>query len=144
MKFPQSVVLFAAALTIHCALANFHIVLLETKETNDTQNALWACASHTYNCASFDRGINGSSVTRDGQKLGTLAMQSSFSVQAGLCNMMQLNVYKDGAGENWNVYENKGNGSVVGICTPNRGHVTQCPTNKAEEKLLCNSPICAE
>jgi hypothetical protein len=136
-----------AALLLSPTLADFHIGeqfgVYGSQPDPPTGTKYVACPSNYYNCNCFgrinpDRGV----FIQGGQNPGS----ATFSLDAGLCGMGQLNFYYQDNKGGWDFYVNDGDGSLQGTCYPNSdSKICSLPfvyTFKYTDSLVCYSYIC--
>jgi hypothetical protein len=127
--------MLSLAITARQVTADFHI--LAVFHPVPVLERYTACPSDYYNCDCFSKGDRAGKIS--GSDLGT-----SFSIEAGLCGMPQLDLYiqEDGS---YYIYEDGGNGDVLGTCVSNSGS-QDCGSGivktVANEVLVCYSYIC--
>jgi len=137
--------IFAILLLLSPTLADFHIgeQVHNDRGITDTTDFV-ACPSNYYKCNCFgmpnpasDRGVY--------IKSGQSPASNSFSLDAGLCGMGQLNFYYRQDKGGWDFYVNGGDGSLQGTCYPNLHAKDEgCPIFQYTYKdlLVCYSYIC--
>jgi hypothetical protein len=141
--------IFAAVLLPSLTSADFHIgtqlILFGTAPDPPQLTRYLACPSNYYNCNCYgaynsDRGV----LTSNEQS----PTSTTFSLQAGLCGLGQLNFYYIQDKGGWDFYVNGGDGSLQGTCYTNSASTQYCFGNlpllstSYTDSLVCYSYIC--
>ena len=148
MKLAQSLALIitgSASFVIPFALASgLHLGVVQIPHA---YAFVTACPASHYDCSCFKDGTNGAMVTFVGQSFPPPAGPDiSFSINSGLCGLGKLDSYSNSDG-NWDIYEHKGNGTVLATCYPTTSNILTCDHGtEVNDKLICygtsNSNIC--
>ncbi|KAJ2982974.1 hypothetical protein NQ176_g1031 [Zarea fungicola] len=140
MKF--SAILVAVA-GVPAVLADFHVNTIQNiAVTGPSSQQRWtsyvACPSNYWNCKCLANG------DRAGPVSGKTS-DSFFSVQ-NLCGMRKLNFYRKG--NNFDMYEDSGNGQVIGTCYPSPTDQKQCVLATGNAQIVggyvCYSYVCGK
>jgi hypothetical protein len=145
MKLAHSLALLVVtALTMHSALANFHILQKIDLYKDGSEPGAVACPSNYYNCKCFQGHDRAATIAVGGTPVHTLPT-GFFSTQGKFCGEDQMNFYNRGNGL-WEFYANNGNGIRLGYCnTPAKSQGTRCDGEWLfTDQLVCYSYICGQ